>query len=78
LCHFVRPLCMCVCVCEMGFLRQSLMNYLPGLALNLNPPDLCLLRSRIIGVSHWCPTCFSYFWDMVSHVCLGQPGLQSS
>jgi hypothetical protein len=26
-----------------GFLRQGLMNYLPGLALNCDPPDLCLL-----------------------------------
>jgi hypothetical protein len=28
----------------MGFLRQGLANYLPGLALNRDPPDLC----------HWC------------------------
>jgi hypothetical protein len=27
----------------MGFLRWGLMNYLPGLALNHDPPDLCLL-----------------------------------
>jgi hypothetical protein len=28
-------------------------NYLPRLASNLDPPDLCLLSARIIGVSHW-------------------------
>jgi hypothetical protein len=28
-----------------GFLRSGLANYLPGLALNLDPPDLCLLSS---------------------------------
>jgi hypothetical protein len=28
------------------FLRQSLMNcFIPGLASNLDPPDLCLLSS---------------------------------
>jgi hypothetical protein len=31
--------------CEGYFLRQGLKNYLPGLALNLDPPDLCLLSS---------------------------------
>jgi hypothetical protein len=30
----------------MFFLRYSLMNYLPTLALNLHPPNLCLLSSR--------------------------------
>jgi hypothetical protein len=27
------------------FLREGLTNYLPRLALNLGPPDLCLLSS---------------------------------
>jgi hypothetical protein len=27
------------------FSRQGLMNYMPRLALNCNPPDLCLLSS---------------------------------
>jgi hypothetical protein len=30
------------------------MNYLPGLALNCDPPDLSLPSSKIIGMSHWC------------------------
>jgi hypothetical protein len=29
------------------------MNYLLGLALNHDPPHLCLLKTRIIGVNHW-------------------------
>jgi hypothetical protein len=29
----------------MGFSRWGLTNYLPGLALNHDPPDLCLLSS---------------------------------
>jgi hypothetical protein len=28
------------------------MNYLPRLASNCSPPDLCLLRTP---VNHWCP-----------------------
>jgi hypothetical protein len=28
-----------------GILRWGLVNYLPGLALNRDPPDLCLLSS---------------------------------
>jgi hypothetical protein len=35
------------------------MNYLPGLALNHDPPDLRLLSSRITGVSHQCPASYS-------------------
>jgi hypothetical protein len=35
------------------FLRQGLTNYLPRLALNHDPPGLCLLSSyRMTGVSH--------------------------
>jgi hypothetical protein len=34
------------------FSRQGLKNYLPGLALNRDPPDLCLLSSRITGGRH--------------------------
>jgi hypothetical protein len=30
---------------EKGFSRQDLTNYLPGLAFNLDPSDLCLLSS---------------------------------
>jgi hypothetical protein len=30
-------------------------NYLPGLALNFDPPDLCLLVARTAGVSNWHP-----------------------
>jgi hypothetical protein len=26
----------------------------PGLAWNHDPPDLCLLSSWIMGLSHWC------------------------
>jgi hypothetical protein len=29
-----------------GFSRWGLSNYLPGLASNLDPPDLCLLSSQ--------------------------------
>jgi hypothetical protein len=29
----------------MGFSRLGFTNYLPGLALNCSPPDLCLLNS---------------------------------
>jgi hypothetical protein len=29
----------------MGFWREGLTNYLPRLALNLDPPDLCLLSN---------------------------------
>jgi hypothetical protein len=34
---------------------------LPGLTSNCNPPDLCLLSTRIIGVSHWRPIT-QLFW----------------
>jgi hypothetical protein len=34
-------------------------NYLPGLALNRDPPDLCLLSSWITAVSHQCGACAS-------------------
>jgi hypothetical protein len=27
-------------------------NYLPRLALNLDPPDLCLIYTRVAGVNH--------------------------
>jgi hypothetical protein len=33
------------------FLRCGLLNYSPGLALNLSPPDFCFLR-------HWSPALF--------------------
>jgi hypothetical protein len=35
----------------MVFSRQGLVNYLPGLASNHNPPDIGLLSSLITGVS---------------------------
>jgi hypothetical protein len=31
------------------------MNYFPGLALNLDPPDLSLPVARITGLRHWVP-----------------------
>jgi hypothetical protein len=39
--------------CDRAF-RDRVLNYLPRLASNCDPPDLCLLSSRIIGVSHLC------------------------
>jgi hypothetical protein len=37
--------CVCVCVCVMGIMRYGLVNYyMPGLASNCDPPDLCLLK----------------------------------
>jgi hypothetical protein len=36
----------------MGFFKIRSPNYLPGLALNCSPLDLCLLNSRITGMSH--------------------------
>jgi hypothetical protein len=37
----------------------DLKNHLPGLALNLDPPDLISASqvAGITGVSHWLPTC---------------------
>jgi hypothetical protein len=32
----------------------SLKNYLPGLASNCDPPDLCLLSSKDYRMSLWC------------------------
>jgi hypothetical protein len=32
-------------LCVIGFLKMGLMNYLPRLDSNLDPPDLCLLSS---------------------------------
>jgi hypothetical protein len=37
--------CVCVCVCVIVFFEKGLTNYLPRLASNRNPPDLCLLSS---------------------------------
>jgi hypothetical protein len=46
----------------MGFFQDvGLLNNLPGLALNLDPLDLCLLSSRITGVSFWCLACSLHF-----------------
>jgi hypothetical protein len=39
------------------------MNYLPKLALNLYPPDLCFLSSRITGVSHQRPAQILFFLE---------------
>jgi hypothetical protein len=35
---------------------------LPGLALNDDPPDLCLLKSGITGVSHWRLAIFTFLF----------------
>jgi hypothetical protein len=45
--HSTNPLCVCVCVCVCvkGFSRLGLMNYLPWLASNDDPPYFCLLSS---------------------------------
>jgi hypothetical protein len=52
-------LCVCVCVCVcmgMGlFLSSDLSNYLPGLASNYDPPDLCLLSSWDYRRESWRP-----------------------
>jgi hypothetical protein len=40
---------------------------LPGLPSNRDPPDLCLLSSKITGVNHWHPAyCHSYvqIWSL--------------
>jgi hypothetical protein len=37
------------------FLRWGLTNYFPRLALNHDPPDLCLWVATITGMSHWHP-----------------------
>jgi hypothetical protein len=29
--------------------------------------------ARITRKSHWCPACFDYFWDRISHLCQGWP-----
>jgi hypothetical protein len=42
-----------------GFSRSVLANYLPRLASNHNPPDLCLLSSKIVDVSHCCTDFFN-------------------
>jgi hypothetical protein len=39
--HSTNP----VIVCVMDFFKIGLANYLPRLALNRHPPDLCLLSS---------------------------------
>jgi hypothetical protein len=45
------------------FLKYGLTNYLPGLALNHDPPDLCL---EITNMSHWHQDLFFFlfffFW----------------
>jgi hypothetical protein len=38
-----------------GFLRWGLLNYLPGLALYSDPPDLCLLSSQDYRCEHQHP-----------------------
>jgi hypothetical protein len=37
---------LCVCVCVRVFWNRVSQKYLPGLASNHNPPDLCLLSSQ--------------------------------
>jgi hypothetical protein len=50
-----------------AFSRQGLMNYLPGLASNLNPPDLCLPSS-------WDYRCFYLFCSRNRKWLLGRTG----
>jgi hypothetical protein len=38
------------------------MSYLPGLASNYDPLDLCLLRVRVVGVCHWLPDSTFYLF----------------
>jgi hypothetical protein len=42
-------------------LRYCLKNYLPGLALSLNPPDLCFPGARITGIVAKCSEVFSLY-----------------
>jgi hypothetical protein len=44
--HSTRPM-----FCDRAF-WDSLVIYLPGLALNCHPPDLCLVNSWTTGMSH--------------------------
>jgi hypothetical protein len=43
-------------LCWFLFFQDMVSNYLPWLALNHDPPDLCLWVARITDVSHQCPT----------------------
>jgi hypothetical protein len=44
------------------FCKWGLVNYLLGLASNLDPPDLGF-PSRITDMSHWCPVKIFYFYS---------------
>jgi hypothetical protein len=52
-------------------LRQGLMNYLPRLALNCNPPDLCLLCSRHAPGTQILWAFEEFFFILVSFSLLG-------
>jgi hypothetical protein len=49
------------------FQDKVLLNYLPGLALNCNPPDLCSWVARITGASHQCPDIIE-IWESFIYV----------
>jgi hypothetical protein len=56
------------------FSKNGIMNYLPRLASNLDPPISASWVARIIGVSHQHPVCSGYFGDGFSRtICLGWP-----
>jgi hypothetical protein len=49
----------------MGFFKIVSRTICPGWLLNHDPPDLCLLVARIIGVSHRCLAIFSFSRKLV-------------
>jgi hypothetical protein len=49
------------------FWRWGLVNYLSGLASNLNPPNLSLLVAGITGVSHWYPALHHFYCSNSSY-----------
>jgi hypothetical protein len=69
----LEPLCQLYFCVWRFFWDKVLQNYLPGLALNLNPPDLCLLSSwyyrcepslpdskSVVSKAYSCPSQWSY------------------
>jgi hypothetical protein len=43
-----------------GYFGDSVSLLLPGLALNLTPPDPASYKAKITGVSHWPPSCYLF------------------
>jgi hypothetical protein len=54
--------------CSVVFFGDGVLNYLPGLASDLHPPDLSSQLARITGMSHQCSSVGSYFAFVVQGV----------